>query len=211
MMLIKMSTKGILILALLVSPLPFAQTNAPADSTNAVTTSPPIPEEARKHFVMGATLFKDAKTADDFSQVESEFKQATDLAPQWPDARYNLALTKEAAGDYSGAIGDLKIYQQFKLSADEARTAQDKIYAREAKEEKIEKAVNEKADIAAQEAAIYQGLDGGVWQNSTVRPLLVLISPRNAGERGDCHTLYLRRSAHHWPSFRADLFTPETA
>jgi hypothetical protein len=104
-----------------------AQTNVSAQ------TPPAIPEEARKHFVMGTTLFKDAKTADDFAAVESEFKQAADLAPQWPDARYNLALAKEAAGDYSGAMADLKLYQKFKLSDSEARTVQDKIYALEAK------------------------------------------------------------------------------
>jgi len=108
---------------ILLTPSLFAQTPAP------------IPEEARKHFVMGTTLFKDAKTADDFAQVVAEFKQSTDLAPQWPDARYNLALAKEAAGDYSGAMEDLKLYQKFKLSESEARTVQDKIYALEAKAE----------------------------------------------------------------------------
>jgi hypothetical protein len=127
--------KILIALALIISSLPlFAQDTG----TNAVTTPPPVPEEARKHFVMGTTLFKDAKTPDDYSQVEGEFKQATDLAPQWPEARYNLALAKEAAGDYSGAEADLKLYQQFKLSDDEARTVQDKIYAVEAKNSKRE-------------------------------------------------------------------------
>jgi len=107
--------------------------------TAAVNQAPAVSEEARKHFVMGATLFKDAKTPNDYSQVVSEFKQATDLAPQWPDARYNLALAKDAAGDYSGAMDDLKLYQQFKLSDREARTAQDKIYALEAKQKKAAK------------------------------------------------------------------------
>ena len=107
-----------------------------------------IPEEARRHFVIGTTLFKDAKTPDDYAQVESQFKQAVDLAPQWPDARYNLALSKEAAGDYSGAMADLKLYQQFKLSDAEARTVQDKIYALEAKT-----AEASKVQAAAQQAA----------------------------------------------------------
>jgi hypothetical protein len=112
-----------------------------------VTTPPAIPEEARKHFVMGTTLFADAKSPADFVQVENEFKQAADLAPQWPEARYNLALAKEAAGDYSGAMDDLKLYQQFKLSETEARTVQDKIYALEAKQEK--KAADAQADARA--------------------------------------------------------------
>src|SRR5262249_52889823 len=90
-------------------------------------SSPPsFPEEARRHFVMGTTLFKEAKTPSDFAEAEREFKQAVDLAPQWPDARYNLALAEESAGHYSAAIADLKAYQQFKLSDPEARKVQDK-------------------------------------------------------------------------------------
>jgi hypothetical protein len=116
------------------SVLLLAALPARAQTTN--TGSSPIPEEARKHFVMGATLFKDARTADEFSQAESEFKQATDLAPQWPEARLNLALTREAAGNYSGAMADLKLYQQFKLSDADARAVQDKLYALEAKQKK---------------------------------------------------------------------------
>jgi hypothetical protein len=107
---------------------------SPSAAVAATQGTPPAPEEARKHFAMGTTLFKDAKTAADFSQAESEFKQAAHLAPDWPDARYNLALAKEAAGDYSGAIADLTLYQQFTLSDSEARKVQDKIYALEAKE-----------------------------------------------------------------------------
>lgn len=143
----------------LITPFLVAQTSGAA--------SPPIPEEARRHFVMGATLFKDAKTPDDYAQVESQFKQAVDLAPQWPDARYNLALAKEAAGDFSGAMTDLKLYQQFKLSDSEARTVQDKIYAIDAKQEKKaaeKKALDEANRPAAQLEKLIQSLDGGVWR-----------------------------------------------
>jgi hypothetical protein len=120
----------ILICLSLTASSAFAQSNGPKSSMAAL---PAIPEEARRHFVIGTTLFKDAKTDDDFVQVESEFKQAANLAPQWPDARYNLALAEESAGDYSGAMADFKLYQQFKLSDSESRTIQDKIYALEAK------------------------------------------------------------------------------
>ena len=82
-----------------------------------------VPEEARRHFVKGVTLFKEAKTADAYAQVVGEFKQAVDLAPWWPDARFNLASVEEAAGNYTGAMNDLKLYQQFKLPKAEARKA----------------------------------------------------------------------------------------
>ncbi len=96
-----------------------------------------IPEEARRHFVMGTTLFKDAKTQSDFSTAVNEFKQATDLAPQWPDPLYNLALAKEATGDFAGAISDLKSYRKFIHTDVELRSVQDKIYALEAKAKKV--------------------------------------------------------------------------
>jgi hypothetical protein len=121
-------------------------------------TAPPIPEEARKHFVMGETMFKEAKSTDNFSQAAGEFTEAARLAPQWPEARYNLALAKEAAGDYSGAMADLKLYQQFKLSESEARKVQDKIYAIEAKQrlktsDAAAKAAADTAKVQAQAAA----------------------------------------------------------
>jgi tetratricopeptide (TPR) repeat protein len=111
----------------------------------AMNRLPPIPEEARKHFVRGTALFKEAKNADDFSLVLDELKQATNIAPWWPEARYNLALTDEAAGQYEDAISDLKLYQIFKLSDTDARAVQDKIYVIEAKMEKASK----NADVAA--------------------------------------------------------------
>lgn len=105
----------------------------------AMEQPPPIPEEARRHFVRGGTLFKDAKTADDLSQAADEFKKATHLAPWWPEARYNYALVLEAAGQYALAINALYLYRAFKLPDAEARAVQDKIYALEAKQEKTAK------------------------------------------------------------------------
>jgi hypothetical protein len=70
-------------------------------------------------------------------------------------------LSKEAAGDYSGAMADLKLYQQFKLSDEDARKVQDKIYALDAKQLKA-------ADVASSPAAqlnkLTRSLDGGVWR-----------------------------------------------
>src|ERR1700720_3892291 len=85
----------------LLTPALFAQTKTSADTAKAATTPAPIAEEARRHFVMGETIFKEAKNAGAFSQAAAEFTEAARLAPQWPEARYNLALAKETAGDYS--------------------------------------------------------------------------------------------------------------
>jgi len=104
-----------------------AQTMSPA---------PAIPEEARKHYVKGLALFKDAKTPDDQVQVIDEFKQAIFNAPWWQAAYYNLYYTYKTFGKYTEAIAELKLYQLFKLSNAEVRSLQDTIYVLEARAEK---------------------------------------------------------------------------
>ena len=179
----KKSLLPALALILTITPSLFAQTGT--------SSTAPIPEEARRHFVIGTTLFKDAKTPADYVQVENEFKQAADLAPQWPDARYNLALAEEAAGHFIGAMDDLKIYQQFKLTDDDARKAQDKIYVLEAKrqEAKSKQAADQQA--ADSEAARIKAQEPhfeGRWDCNTgysvVRGFIVINGPYSA-EIGD--------------------------
>jgi hypothetical protein len=133
----------------------YQQSHSYADIENviklaaAMSQPPPIPEEARRHFVMGQTMFKDAKSQADYAQAADEFLQATRLAPWWPEARNNTAAMFEAAGDYANALANLKIYQMFKLPDPEARAIQDKIYALEAKQKM---AAND-AQVAAQKKA----------------------------------------------------------
>jgi hypothetical protein len=127
----------------------------------AMDKLPPIPEEARRHFVRGTALFKDAKTTDDYEQVGGEFKQAVHLAPWWPEARCNWALEQEAGGVYDWAIKNMKLYLLFKLSESDARAAQDKIYVLEAKQEKAAKAQEEENSpqaVAAREQKSFEDL-----------------------------------------------------
>jgi tetratricopeptide (TPR) repeat protein len=115
----------------------------------AMEQLPPIPEEARKHYVMGTTLLKEAKTSDDYAQACAELTQAIANAPWWPDARYNRALAYAAAGNYADAIQQFNLYRLFKLPEAEARAVQDRIYVLEAKQQKAAK----QAQIAAQQSA----------------------------------------------------------
>lgn len=82
----------------------------------AMDQLPPIPEEARENFVMGQTMFKEAKTPEDFKTASVKFLNASRIAPWWPEARYNLALAKEAAGSYDSAIESMKLYKLSLLS-----------------------------------------------------------------------------------------------
>lgn len=106
---------------------------------SAMDQLPSISEEARKHFVMGTTLLEDAKTPNDYTQVGSEFSQATRIAPWWPEARLKRGMAYEAAGKYADAIEQLKLFQLFKLPDSDARKVQDEIYVLEAKQEKAAK------------------------------------------------------------------------
>ena len=95
----------------------------------SIKPAPAIPEEAREPFVMGATVLKKASDPAGASKAVDLFTQALNVAPWFADAYYNRAVAREAAGQFELAIGDLKLYLEFKLTDSERREAQDKIYA----------------------------------------------------------------------------------
>ena len=94
--------------------------------------APAVPEEARKPFVMGATVLKKAGGPADAAKAVELFTTAINIAPWFADAYYNRAVARETAGQFEAAMADLKQYLVFKLSDQERREAQDKIYALEA-------------------------------------------------------------------------------
>lgn len=109
----------------------------------ALQQLPPVPEEARRHFVRAVAAVRHARSPQDFAQAESEFQQALRLAPWWPEARHNLAVCLEALGKFEEAGAALKLYLRFTLPEDEARAVRDKLYMLEFE-----------ADRAAKEAAL---------------------------------------------------------
>jgi hypothetical protein len=61
--------------------------------------TPTVSEEARRHFVMGTTYMKEAKTPHDYYQAISVYKKALLIAPWFGDAYYNLGIASEASGN----------------------------------------------------------------------------------------------------------------
>jgi len=51
-----------------------------------MSPTPAIPEEARRHYVVGKTLFEGAKKPEDFNDAIAEYKSALLAAPWWPEA-----------------------------------------------------------------------------------------------------------------------------
>src|SRR5438034_3191071 len=84
---------------------------------------PAVTEEARRPFVMGATVLKESTDAAGAKKALDLFTQSVHLAPWWAEARYNCVLAREASGDFNGAIAELKIYLVFSLADTERREA----------------------------------------------------------------------------------------
>jgi tetratricopeptide (TPR) repeat protein len=106
---------------------------------------PAIPEEARKHFIKAVTMQKEAKHAKEFEYAASSYNQALLIAPWWPEAYYNLSIALEQSGQFDAAIKALRLYIVTNPTPANARAAQDKIYAIEAKKEMAAKGSSSEA------------------------------------------------------------------
>lgn len=117
--------------------------------------APEIPEEARRSFIIGEALFRQAKSLKPAYEAANAFWMATTLAPWWSDAYWNLAAAQQLAGQYASAKNSLKFYLLTNPSAADKRIAQDRIYAIE-------------ADIIAAKSGGTAGL-AGFWQRSSYK------------------------------------------
>ena len=109
--------------------------------------APAVPTEARRHFVKAVTLQKDAKDAGELEGAIAEYRLALAEAPWWADAYYNLAVAQEGAAKFADAKKNLGLY--LLTGPKDAESAQDRLFALEARMEK-----------AAKEAARYAWLLG---------------------------------------------------
>lgn len=101
----------------------------------ALNPQPAIPEEARRHFVRATTIQKDARNEADAELAAREYREALLLAPWWGDAYFNLGVAAQTANLFDEAIRAFRLYLLTEPSAEDARDAQDRIYAVEAKRE----------------------------------------------------------------------------
>jgi tetratricopeptide (TPR) repeat protein len=101
-----------------------------------------VSDEARRHFDRGMAAVEMAKSPDDYAPAIMEFKQAVSLAPNWPDAYYNLGKAQEKAGQYSDAITSLRQFLVVAPNANEAEAVKTLINKLEYKNEQEEKYQN---------------------------------------------------------------------
>ena len=98
-----------------------------------IKPAPAMPEEARRSFVEGNTITRTAKDAKEQQLAVDSFKEALKMAPWWGDAYYNLAVVQELAGQLDDSEKSLQFYLLTNPGEKEAREAQDRIYALDAK------------------------------------------------------------------------------
>lgn len=143
-----------------------------------VNSPPAVPESARQHFVEGTTLTKSAKDAAGQKLAVESFQAAVNAAPWWGDAYYNLAVAQELAGQFDGAQNSLRFYMLTNPGEKEAREAQDKIYALNAKKKLAEaEAAQKKAERRAAEDSpearlkrFLESLEGAVFSSTYTLP-----------------------------------------
>jgi len=105
--------------------------------------APAIPEEARRALVRGNTAQTEATSADDYGRAAKHYEDAAAMAPWWGAAYLSLAKVRELQLDYLSAQRNVKIYMLSAVSPEEARKAQDYLYALEDKQERADKSKNE--------------------------------------------------------------------
>lgn len=102
----------------------------------SIKPAPAIPEEANRAFVKGNVFQKEAKDVSGYTLAIASYRDALRSVPWWSDAYYNLAVALESAGKFDEAIAALGSYMaSTSAGSAEAREAQNRIYALEAKKE----------------------------------------------------------------------------
>lgn len=128
-----------------------------------IKPAPAVPEEARAHFVEGTAIAKSARSPAQQTLAVQSFQEALKIAPWWGDAYYNLAVAQELAGQFDTAQTSFKLYILTNPGAKDAREAQDRIYALNAKKKMAMADQNSPETIAERERKFLQSLEGAVW------------------------------------------------
>jgi tetratricopeptide (TPR) repeat protein len=96
-----------------------------------------VSEEAKRHFDRGTAAVEIAKDPGDYKIAIDEFKQAAALAPDWPDAFYNLGLVQEKSGQFKDAADTLKTYLKLAPNAADGDSVKSLINKLEFKAEQV--------------------------------------------------------------------------
>lgn len=96
-----------------------------------------LSEEAQKHFDRGVAIIEYAETPEDFKPAIKEFEEAVRLAPDWPEAYYNLGLVQEVVGKFTEAILSFRRYLQLAPDAEDVGEVKSQINKLEYRAENV--------------------------------------------------------------------------
>ena len=117
-----------IIIFLICAPAFAADTNDPFQEVVqkylAANPKPGLPEEARKFKVQAEFAVQEKQ----FAKAAELYGKALDIAPWWPEGRFNRALILGEIKNYWEAMREMKRYLLLVPDASNARAAQDKIY-----------------------------------------------------------------------------------
>jgi tetratricopeptide (TPR) repeat protein len=88
-----------------------------------------LPELARQYMVQAETYFQ----GKDFAEAIEAYGKLIGVAPWFPPAYFNRAFLEGEQQQYKAAVADMQTYLKLAPNAQDAREAQDQIYAWQAK------------------------------------------------------------------------------
>ena len=88
----------------------------------SIKPAPALPDEAERRMVRGAAAFKSATSAAGYQDAAKEFEQATQAAPWYGDAYFNLGVSQDKAGNYEAALRSLKFARLTSPDSKEIKT-----------------------------------------------------------------------------------------
>ena len=177
--------------------------------TREVKPAPAVPEEARRPLVRGNAVMSDAKGADEYARASKLYEEAILIAPWWGDPYFNLAKAQELKQDYEGAIQSLKFFLLSGSVGNDARQAQDHIYALEEKRDRqaealraITRAKVEESEKKARAKNISDTLNrwyAGKHEHEMNICYAQVVIGSSGGEKGVCN--YEEYNGNHWQRF----------
>jgi hypothetical protein len=124
--------------------------------------------------------FRNAKANSDFSDAAKQYEKALLLAPWLAADYFNCGVAHERAAENKEAIASFNLYLLAAPKADDAMAVRKRIGGLQYAAQKAGDAVAEQARVAEAEsrtaerrAAVYFGLDSGVWTFKQVLPGLI--------------------------------------
>ena len=116
-----------------------------------------ISQDAKRHMFRGQAAMEEASDASGYRDAVQEFSKATEYAPDWADAWFNLGVAQEKVGDLPGAMKSFQRYLDLDPDAPDRNDVEALIYKLEYLNDK---ARNEKTALAD----MVRNLSGEWWR-----------------------------------------------